>query len=110
MLWSTTPPIGATLFEAYTDCAETTSSTKHVNPTAMVRAAILMLDHIAEDAASERLRAALYAVYRTPRNLTPDVGGHRTTIGFANAVIGAVEDPRRAEELSWSLNSAVSYS
>lgn len=107
---SVTYGIGATLFEAFADCGEIASSMKHVNPTAMVRAAILMLDHIGEGAASERLRAALHAVYRNPRNLTPDVGGHRTTIGFANAVIGAIEDPRGAEELSCSLSSAVSFS
>jgi len=100
---------GAPLFESFIECSETVSDSKAVNPTAMVRAAILMLDHIGEDGAAGRLRAAVHAVYRDARNLTPDVGGHRTTIGFTNAVIQALDDRYHLGETSSARTNTASF-
>jgi isocitrate dehydrogenase (NAD+) len=57
------------------------------NPTALLLSAVMMLQHIQEVAAADRLRRAVEAVYREARTLTPDVGGKATTREFADAVI-----------------------
>lgn len=57
------------------------------NPTALLLSAVMMLQHIQEVAAADRLRHAVEEVYREAKTLTPDVGGRATTNDFADAVI-----------------------
>ena len=57
------------------------------NPTALLMSAIMMLDHLGETSASQRIDAALHEVYREGRSLTRDVGGTATTAQFTEAVI-----------------------
>jgi len=57
------------------------------NPTALLLSSVMMLKHIQEVAAAERLRHAVEEVYREGTTLTPDVGGRATTNEFADAVI-----------------------
>lgn len=58
------------------------------NPTALLLSAVMMLQHIQEVAAADRLRHAVEETYREGKTLTPDVGGRATTTEFADAVIG----------------------
>jgi isocitrate dehydrogenase (NAD+) len=57
------------------------------NPTALMQSAVLMLAHLGEREASQRLQAAIEAVYAEGKRLTPDVGGSVSTSQFTDAVI-----------------------
>lgn len=65
---------------------------KHVaNPTAMILAAVMMLEHISEKAAAKKIRSSLEAVLLRGDALTPDLGGTATTKKFADAIIREIE-------------------
>lgn len=57
------------------------------NPTALMQSAVLMLAHLGERDASQRLQAGIEAVYAEGKSLTPDVGGSVPTSQFTDAVI-----------------------
>jgi isocitrate dehydrogenase (NAD+) len=61
------------------------------NPTAVIRSAQLMLLHLGEAAAAEKIQNALEHVYRTRDKLTRDVGGKAGTSQFADAVIAEIQ-------------------
>jgi isocitrate dehydrogenase (NAD+) len=64
------------------------------NPTAVLQSSILMMRHIGERDAADRMRAALDEVYRRKKDkLTKDVGGTAGTSEFADAVIEAMQQP-----------------
>jgi isocitrate/isopropylmalate dehydrogenase len=52
---------------------------------------ILMLDHLGERTAAERIQNALERVYREAKHTTRDVGGTAGTEEFADAVIAALK-------------------
>src|SRR5256886_14649363 len=52
------------------------------NPTALMQSAVLMLAHLGEREASQRLQKAIHAVYREGKSLTGDVGGSASTVQF----------------------------
>jgi isocitrate dehydrogenase (NAD+) len=60
------------------------------NPTALLQSAVLMLRHLDEMAAADRVQAALEAVYAERKTLTRDVGGTAGTTQFADAVLAAM--------------------
>jgi isocitrate dehydrogenase (NAD+) len=60
------------------------------NPTALLQSSILMLRHIHEQAAADRVQAAMEKVYIAGETLTRDVGGKAGTRAFADAVIAAL--------------------
>ena len=64
------------------------------NPTAMILAACLMLEHIGQESVAARIRRALETTFRAGRALTPDLGGTATTGAFTDAVIRAIEETR----------------
>src|SRR5213079_2423168 len=57
------------------------------NPTALMQCAVLMLAHLGEREASQRLHRAISAVYQDGKFLTADVGGTGSTFQFTEAVI-----------------------
>jgi isocitrate/isopropylmalate dehydrogenase len=59
------------------------------NPTATILSAAMMLDHIGFAAEAARLQAAVAAVYRDGKTLTPDQGGTASTKAMAAAVLEA---------------------
>src|SRR5579859_166170 len=61
------------------------------NPTALLQSAILMLRHIGEKAAADRVHAALERVYRAKEHLTRDIGGTAGTSEFADAVVAELQ-------------------
>lgn len=63
---------------------------KSVNPTGSIRAAALLLEHLGENSAAQRIEAAIDHVYRTRRHLPRDVGGTVSTTEFCAAVCDAV--------------------
>lgn len=60
------------------------------NPVATFWSAVMMLDHLGENAASERLMRAVERVTAKPELHTPDLGGKATTRQVTDAVIAAI--------------------
>jgi isocitrate dehydrogenase (NAD+) len=60
------------------------------NPTALLRSALLMLDHIGESAAARRIESALFTVLATRERTTRDLGGQASTTEFAHAIVQAL--------------------
>jgi isocitrate dehydrogenase (NAD+) len=75
------------IFEAVHGTAPDIAGKGVANPTALLMSAIMMLEHIGETSAAQRIDAALHEVYREGRSLTRDVGGAATTAQFTEAVI-----------------------
>jgi isocitrate dehydrogenase (NAD+) len=78
------------IFEAVHGSAPDIAGKNMANPTALLRSAMLMLVHIGELEAEQKIRKALETVYRKKEKLTKDVGGNAGTTDFADAVIAAL--------------------
>jgi isocitrate dehydrogenase (NAD+) len=78
------------IFEAVHGSAPDIAGQDKANPTALLQSAILMLHHIGEAEAANRVQAAMDKVYAEKIALTRDVGGTAGTQAFANAVIAAL--------------------
>jgi len=79
------------IFEAVHGSAPDIAGKNLANPTALLRSAMLMLVHIGELEAEQKIRKALETVYRKKEKLTKDVGGNAGTTQFADAVIAAMQ-------------------
>jgi len=75
------------VFEAVHGSAPDIAGKGIANPTALLQSAILMLRHIEERAAADRIETAMLAVFEEGRVRTRDVGGASTTDEFAEAII-----------------------
>jgi len=78
------------IFEAVHGSAPDIAGKDIANPTALLQSAVLMLHHIDETDAANRLQTAIDAVYTERKALTRDVGGSVGTKAFAEAVISAI--------------------
>jgi isocitrate dehydrogenase (NAD+) len=78
------------MFEAVHGTAPDIAGKGLANPTALLMSAVLMLDHLGELAAAERIEGALLRTYREGIHTTRDVGGKASTDQFASAVIEAL--------------------
>jgi isocitrate dehydrogenase (NAD+) len=87
----------AAIFEAVHGSAPDIAGKDIANPTALLQSAILMLRHVDEAEAADRVQAATEQVYRERKTLTRDVGGTVGTRAFADAVIAAIEVPQPAK-------------
>src|SRR6266853_151922 len=71
------------------------------NPTAVIRSAQLMLRHLGEHAAADKIHDGLEKVYRTKDKTTRDVGGKAGTSEFTDSIIQFMESttdvPSQAE-------------
>jgi isocitrate dehydrogenase (NAD+) len=81
------------IFEAVHGSAPDIAGKDMANPTALLQSAVLMLHHIDEPVAAERVQAGMEQVYREGKTLTKDVGGTSGTRAFADAVLQAMEAP-----------------
>ena len=72
------------LFEAVHGSAPDIKGKNIANPSAMIQAAIMMLRHLSEKAAANRISLALERVLMRGEVLTPDLGGTATTKKFAD--------------------------
>lgn len=87
--------VKSAVFEAVHGSAPDIAGKGIANPTALMLSAVMMLDHLREDAAAKRLRHAVEAVYAEGRHTTPDVGGKATTAEFTEAVIEQAQELAR---------------
>ena len=78
------------VFEAVHGSAPDIAGKGIANPTAMMLSSVLMLTHLEEQAAADRLQAAIEKVYAVREHVTPDVGGKAGTQEFTAAVIAAM--------------------
>ena len=78
------------MFEAVHGSAPDIAGKNLANPTALLRSALLMLDHIGEATAARRIESALVSVLATPRRTTRDLGGDASTTEFAHAIVQAL--------------------
>lgn len=77
----------AAIFEAAHGAAPDLAGKNVVNPTALILSGALMLDHLGERAAAQRIRQAVKTVLQQGRTLTPDLGGSAKTTAMTNVII-----------------------
>lgn len=75
------------VFEAVHGSAPSIAGRGIANPTALMQTAVLMLKHINEREAADRIQKAVEHVLAEGQVLTRDLGGQATTIEFTEAVI-----------------------
>jgi isocitrate dehydrogenase (NAD+) len=75
------------VFEAVHGSAPDIAGKGIANPTALILAAALLLDHLDLTEAANRLRSAVRGVVGEGRTLTPDLGGSATTGEYTRALL-----------------------
>src|ERR687890_2029169 len=75
------------VFEAVHGSAPDIAGQGIANPTAVLQSSILMLRHIGERDAAERVETAMLNVFREGKVRTRDIGGTARTAEFADAII-----------------------
>jgi len=75
------------IFEAAHGAAPDLAGLNKVNPSALILSGAMMLDHLGETAAAERIRQAVSIAIREGRTITPDLGGNAKTSAMTNVII-----------------------
>ena len=70
------------VFEAVHGTAPDIAGKGIANPTAIIQSAVMMLRHLGEDEAANRIHGALFRQYAEGKVLTGDVGGSASTKEF----------------------------
>jgi isocitrate dehydrogenase (NAD+) len=78
------------MFEAVHGTAPDIAGKGLANPTALLMSSIMMLKHLGERPAAQRIEAAVEKVYREAKHVTRDLGGQAGTNEFTDAVIDAL--------------------
>ncbi|GAB4461374.1 MAG: isocitrate dehydrogenase (NAD(+)) [Armatimonadaceae bacterium] len=81
----------AVVFEAVHGSAPDIAGKGVANPTAVLMSGIMMLRHLGETDAANRVEQAVLSVFASQRYRTRDIGGTATTSEFVQAVIGSME-------------------
>jgi len=79
------------IFEAVHGTAPSLVGKNVANPSALILAACLMLEHIGDDARAVRIRTAVEDTLRDGVATTPDVGGSATTDQYVDAIIARLQ-------------------
>jgi isocitrate dehydrogenase (NAD+) len=79
------------VFEAVHGSAPKYAGLNKANPTALMLSGALLLRHIGEQAAAERVEDAVRAVIAEGRTVTYDLGGSAGTSDFADAIVARLE-------------------
>ena len=77
----------AAVFEAVHGSAPKYAGQNKANPTALMLSGVLLLRHVGQQAAAERVEAAIRAVIAEGRSTTYDLGGSAGTSEFADAIV-----------------------
>ena len=80
----------AALFEAVHGSAPDIAGKNLANPMALILSSAMMLDHLGEQAAADRVRNAVQTVLREGQKLTRDLGGTAGTTEIAEAIAAKV--------------------
>ena len=81
---------GCAIFEAVHGSAPDIAGKGLANPTALLQSAVLMLRHLDENGAADRIQSAIDHVYTAGAHLTRDVGGTAGTTAFKEAILAAL--------------------
>jgi isocitrate dehydrogenase (NAD+) len=82
------------VFEAVHGSAPDLAGKNMANPIALILSGAMMLDHLGEHQAADRVRAAVNAVLLEGKKLTRDLGGTAGTTEIAEAIAAHVEKER----------------
>ena len=77
----------AAIFEAVHGSAPDIAGKGIANPSSLLLAGCMMLDHMGEKPTADRIRAALTKAVAGKEGVTPDLGGSGSTDSFADAII-----------------------
>ncbi|MFN0112503.1 MAG: isocitrate/isopropylmalate dehydrogenase family protein [Blastocatellia bacterium] len=75
------------IFEAAHGAALDLAGQNKVNPVALILCGAMMMEHLEEFEAAQRIRDAVKAVIKQGRVLTPDLGGSAKTTAMTNVII-----------------------
>ncbi|HYZ83873.1 MAG TPA: isocitrate/isopropylmalate dehydrogenase family protein [Bryobacteraceae bacterium] len=75
------------VFEAVHGSAPDIAGKGVANPTALMLSGVMLLRHLGEIDAADRMQDAIESVYEEKQTLTPDVGGNASTSAFTDAVV-----------------------
>jgi isocitrate dehydrogenase (NAD+) len=78
------------VFEAVHGSAPDIAGQGIANPTALLQSGILMLRHLGEREAAQKIETAMLNVFKEGKVRTRDIGGQASTIEFASAIIAAL--------------------
>jgi isocitrate dehydrogenase (NAD+) len=81
----------AAIFEAVHGSAPDIAGKGVANPTALMLAAAMMLDHVGRHDLAQRLRSAIDATLNEDKVRTSDLGGHATTLEYASAIAARIK-------------------
>ncbi|OAT85438.1 isocitrate/isopropylmalate dehydrogenase family protein [Desulfotomaculum copahuensis] len=81
----------AAVFEPVHGSAPKHAGQNRVNPLAIILSGVMMLQHLGENEAADRIMRAVTAVLSEGRNLTYDLGGSAGTSEMAGAIIGKMQ-------------------
>ncbi|MEO8703363.1 MAG: isocitrate/isopropylmalate dehydrogenase family protein [Kofleriaceae bacterium] len=81
---------GVAMFEAVHGTAPDIAGRGIANPTALMLSSAMLLDHVDQREAADRLRSGVYAALANPESRTGDLGGKANTAQFTDAVIRAM--------------------
>ncbi|MEP6848441.1 MAG: isocitrate dehydrogenase (NAD(+)) [Acidobacteriota bacterium] len=79
------------VFEAVHGSAPDIAGRGIANPTAILMSGIMMLRHIGEIAAADKVQTAMLAVFAEGKSITKDLGGMANTAEFADAIINKIK-------------------
>jgi isocitrate dehydrogenase (NAD+) len=81
---------GCAMFEAVHGTAPDIAGKGIANPTGLMLSAAMLLKHVNQRDAAERLRKGIFAALADPATRTGDLGGKANTAGFTDAVVRAM--------------------
>ena len=90
--------LNGAVFEAVHGSAPKYAGQNKANPTALLLSGVLMLRHLGEQAAAERVERALREVIAEGARVTYDLGGTAGTSDFADAIIERLGQPAAAAD------------
>jgi isocitrate dehydrogenase (NAD+) len=80
------------IFEAVHGSAPQFKGQDKLNPTALILSAVLMLEHLNEHRAAEKIQQAVRGVVAEKKAVTADLGGGASTTAMTDAIIRAIAD------------------
>jgi isocitrate dehydrogenase (NAD+) len=86
------------VFEAVHGSAPDIAGQGLANPTAVLQSSILMLRHMGERKAADKIENAMFEVFREGKVRTKDIGGESKTSEFAAAIIEKMNSAKSAGE------------
>jgi tartrate dehydrogenase/decarboxylase/D-malate dehydrogenase len=88
------------LFQAIHGSAPDLTGKGIANPIATIWSVSMMLDHLGEAELGDALLKAIESVIAEGKVRTPDLGGECTTRQVVQAIIGALQKPRKASQIT----------